>query len=292
MSFKDDFAHTPPGPQREALVYRAILSKGKPNDLSPVTVDGPGGTKITYYVTRDFLNDDGVWLPMTGVTAQKVADYFKMYLPTPKMSRQIYAAATTKIMPPPLSGTGYGQYSAQQVVQSRINASDAALAYSQRIADAQQGHAGEGIVAGHMKDITQPPPSGNLGLYGWYGKDGKPVQNSNYTPHSTNDHTEYGSGVRLVDNRVEVQHPGGSTQEMTMDQLLNSDLHSAVSDSTGIARYDTKKDKADLASVEKQVGPASSEVAQYTPPKTSPSAGRMSILQRINQFFDSAEKDV
>jgi hypothetical protein len=290
MSFKDDFARTPAGPQREALVYRTVLSDGKPTDLSPVTVEGPGGAKITYYVTRDFLHADGVWLPMTGVTAQKVADYFGMYLPTPKMSKQIFQAATTKIMPPPLSATGYGQYSAQQVVQSRIGASDAALAYSQRIADAQQGHGGEGIVAGHMKDITQPPPSGNLGLYGWYGKDGKPVQNSYYTPHSTNDHTEYGSGVRLVDSRVEVEYPGGQLKQMTMDQLLSSDLHSAVSDTPGIARYDVKKDKADLASVEKEVGPRSSEVAEYTPPKTSPSAGRMSLLQRVDQFFSELDK--
>ena len=290
MSFRNDFAQTPPGPQREALVYRALLTEGKPTDLSPVTVPGPNGTKITYYVTRDFLNLDGVWLPMTGVTAQKVADYFGMYLPTPKMSKQIYAAATTKIMPPPLSGTGYGQYSAQQVVQSRIGATDAALAYSKRISDAQQGKPGDGIVAGHMKDITQPPPSGNLGLYGWYGTDGKPVQNSYFTPHSTSDHTEYGSGVRLIDNRVEVGYPGGKTQEMTMDRLLNGDLHSAISDTAGVAKYDIKKDKSNLAGVEREVGPASSQVAQYTPAK--PTGGRLQMLQRIDQFFTGLDKEV
>lgn len=290
MSFREDFARTPAGPQREALVFKTILSNGKPTDLAPVTVDGPGGTKITYYVTRDFLNDDGVWLPMTGVTAQKVADYFHMYLPTPKMSKQIYAAATTKIMPPPLSSTGYGQYSAQQVVQSRIGTSDAALAYSQRIADAQRGHEGEGIIAGHMKDITQPPPSGNLGLYGWYGKDGKPVQSSYYTPHSTSDHTEYGSGVRLVDDRVDVEYPGGQKRQTTMGELLNGDLHSAVSDTGGVARYDVKKDKADLASIEHEVGPSRSEVAEYTPPKASPSGARMTILNRIDQIFSEIGK--
>lgn len=290
MSFKDDFAHTQAGPEREALVYRTVLQNGKPTDLAPVTVSGPDGTKITYYVTKDFLNADGVFLPMTGVTAQKVADYFHMYLPTPKMSKQIFDAATTKVMPSPLSATGYGQYSAKQVVQSRIGASDAALAYSQRIRDALQGQDRGGISAGYMKDITQPPPSGNLGLYGWYGKDGKPVQNSYFTPHSTNDHTEYGSGVRLVDDRVDVQYPGGQTKQMTMGQLLNSNLHTAVSDTGGIARYDVQKDKADLASVEREVGPNRSEVAEYTPPKASPSDARMSILNRIDQIFSEIGK--
>lgn len=290
MSFRNDFARTPPGPQREALVYRAILSDGKPTDLLPVTVPGPNGIKITYYVTRDFLNLDGVWLPMTGVTAQKVADYFGMYLPTPKMSKQIYAAAATKIMPPPLSGTGYGQYSAQQVVQSRIGATDAALAYSKRISDALRNKPSDGISAGYMKDITSVPPSGNLGLYGWYGVDGKPVQDNYFTPHSISDHTEYGAGVRLVDNRVEVAYPNGRTQEITMEQLLDGNLHSAVSDTAGAAKYDVKQDKSNLASVEKEIGPNPSQVAQYSP--TKPTGGRLQILQRIDQFFSGLDKEV
>lgn len=289
MSFRDDFARTASGPKREALVYKTVLEQGKPTNLAPVTVDGPNGTRITYYVTTDFLNTDGVWLPMTGVTAQMVADYFGMYLPTPKMSRQIYAQAATKIMPAPLSGTGYGQYSAQQVVQSRISASDAALAYSQRIADAQgKKPASNGIVAGHMKDITQPPPSGNLGLYGWYGTDGKPVQNSYYTPHDTFQHTEYGSGVRLVDKRVTIAYQDGRREETTMDKLLNGPLHSAVSDTSGVAKYDVGKDRAALAKIEPAKTP-NSEVAQNEP-RQNGTAGRMQILQRINDFLSDMEK--
>lgn len=291
MSFRDDFAKTPGGPQREALVYRTILEQGKPTNLAPVTVDGPEGTKITYYVTKDFLNADGVWLPMTGVTAQMVANYFGMYLPTPKMSKQIYAAATTKIMPAPLSGTGYGQYSAQQVVQSRIGATDAALAYSQRINDALQNRDRDGISAGYMKDITQPSPSGNLGLFGWYGKDGKPVQNSYYTPHDTNQHTEYGSGVRLVDNHVSIAYPDGRRDETTMDKLLSGPLHTAVSDTAGVAKYDVNKDKAQLAKIEPKDAPTS-EVAQYKAPKPSNSAGRMQILQRVNDLLSEMEGEV
>jgi len=291
MSFRDDFAKTPSGPQREALVYRAILSQGKPTNLAPVTVDGPEGTKITYYVTPDFLNVDGVWLPMTGVTAQTVADHFGMYLPTPKMSKQIYSQASTKIMPTPLSASGYGQYSAQQVVQSRIGASDAALAYSQRINDALRTKGKGGISAGYMKDITQPPPSGNLGLYGWYGPDGRPVQNSHYTPHDTYQHTEYGSGVRLVDKRATVAYPDGRREETTMDKLFSGPLHSAVTDAPGVARYDVKKDRAALAKIEPTEKP-STEIAQYEPPKPSDSAGRMQILQRINDFLSEVEKEV
>ena len=297
MSFRDDFLRTPGGPLREELVYRTIIEQGKPTDLAPVTVDGPEGTKITYYVTKDFLNTDGVWLPMTGVTAQMVADHFGMYLPTPKMSRQIYAAAGTKIMPAPLSGTGYGQYSAQQVVQSRISASDAALAYSQRIADAQKGHT-DGIVAGHMKDITQPPPSGNLGLYGWYGRDGRPVQNSHYTPHDIFQHTEYGSGVRLIDKRVTIAYPDGRREETTMDKILNGPLHSAVSDTAGVAKYDTNKDKAGLAKLDtkapqsktpqpkEQSGPSPEQMNQLLNSIMTELAGARDILEKRAEGLD------
>lgn len=287
MSFRDEFARTASGPKREALVYKTVLEQGKPTNLAPVTVDGPNGTRITYYVTTDFLNADGVWLPMTGITAQMVADHFGMYLPTPKMSRQIYSQASTKIMPAPLSGTGYGQYSAQEVVRSRISASDAALAYSQRISDAQSGRPSGGIIAGHMKDITQPPPSGNLGLYGWYGRDGKPVQNSYYTPHDTYQHTEYGSGVRLVDNRVTISYSDGRREETTMDKLLNGPLHSAVSDTSGVAKYDVSKDRAELAKIEPTKSP-DSEVAQ----RQNGTAGRMALLQRVNDFLAEFEKEV
>lgn len=292
MSFRDDFTRTPAGPQREALVYRTILEKGRPTNLAPVTVPGPNGAKITYYVTRDYLNVDGVYLPMTGVTAQMVADHFGMYLPTPKMSRQIYSAASAKASPTPLSASGYGQYSAQQVVQSRIGASDAAIEYSRRISDALRGKDTSGISAGYMKDITQPPPSGNLGLYGLYGANGKPIQNSYYTPHSTNDHTEYASGVRLVDNKVDIEYPDGRHEETTMEQLLDGPMHSAVSDSQGVAKYDVKKDKSDLASINRQVGSTPSEVARYTPPTPSSSGGRMQLLNRIDQIFSELGKEV
>ena len=278
MSFRDDFAKTPPGPKREELVYDAIIKEGKPNNLAPITVPGPQGTKITYYITRDFLNLDGVWLPMTGITAQKVADYFKMYLPTPKMSQQIYDAADTKIMPAPLSGTGYGQYSPQQVIQSKINASDAALAYSQKISDAQRQKGNKGIIAGHMKDLTQKPPSGNLGLYGWYGSNGKPVQNSYMTPHSIKDHTEYGAGVRLIDNHIKVEYPNGTIKNITMDQLMNSNLYTSISNTPGVARYTKPSDQK----VNNQLA--------YHPPK--PINGRVQLLQRINDFIDSLTKEV
>src|SRR5579885_1544839 len=148
-SFSEQFAATPPGPQREQLVYRAIVGQGKPTDLYPITVNAPDGYKLTYYITRDFLNVPGnpgdpnsqtILTPMTGTTLQKIADYFHMYIPTVKMADQVCEEANKKksaVTVHPLSGTGYQgadrYYSAQEVVSGRIGATDAAMAFSKKL---------------------------------------------------------------------------------------------------------------------------------------------------------------
>jgi len=311
MSFRDQFAQTPPGPKREALVYNAVLNQGAPSKLYPVTVNGPNGVKVTYYVAHDFLNTDGVWLPMTGVTAQKVADNFGMYLATPKMVDQIHGAATTKITPTPLSTSGYGQYSAQQVVNSRISASDAALAFSQRIADQQKQKSNEGIVDGHMKTITQAPSSGHLGLHGMYRSNDTPIQNTGgSTGHGIADHTEYASGVRLIGKYVDITYPDGRKERMTLDQFMKSDLAYLLGGTkNGVARYDLTKDRANLSSIKGKISPADNTPpvdskqsatpgdsehdtipsTQYTPAK--PTSGRFQILQRINDYFSDLVKE-
>jgi len=38
MSFKDEFLKLPPGKARDELVYKAVISQGRPKNLVPVTV--------------------------------------------------------------------------------------------------------------------------------------------------------------------------------------------------------------------------------------------------------------
>jgi len=241
-NFKTKFAALPPGPEREKLVFEEIVKSNPFANLKPVTIDGPHGTKITYNVMPDYITIDGLRIPMAGKTAQKVADHFNMKLPTSIMSDQIWNAAKTKIRPPPLSSgarIGDRYYSGEEVVSHKINTSDSALAYSQMIENELENIGDPGLVAGHMKDIIAPEGSSNkLGLYGWQGKDGKPIQSSPQTPHDTSVHTEYGAGVRLVDNKVTVTLPSGEKINTTMDKLLNHpSMYKAVSRTQGEKRY-------------------------------------------------------
>ena len=240
--FKTQFLKLPAGPAREELVYNEIIRRKPFAKMVPITVDGPNGTKITYKVMPDYITLDGLRVPMAGATAQKVANYFGMSLPTSKMSKQIWDAADLKIRPPPLSSGGFiggKYYSGKEVVDKKISDSDSAIAYSEMIESEIEKSDKAELVAGHMKDVIMPEGDPNkLGLYGWYGKEGKPIQYSAQTPHDTTVHTEYGAGVRLVDKNITITTPDGKSIKTTMDTLLSHpEMYAAVSKNMGAKKY-------------------------------------------------------
>lgn len=245
MSFKEEFLKLPPGPAREELIYKAVIAQGPPKQLVPITVPGPNGTKITYKVLSDYITLEGIRVPMTGATAQRIANHFSMNLPTTKMDRQIWEAANTKLKPSPMSGgatIGGKYYTGEEVVRSKINTSDTSVAFNDKINDQLKGK-DPTLVAGHMKSIVQPDDPNRLGLTGWYHPDGTPIQKGNISSHDTQQHSEYAAGTRLVADQITVTKPDGSTYTTTMDKLLaDKDLGKAVTLSgAGPKKYDTGK---------------------------------------------------
>lgn len=300
MSFREDFAKTQGGPEREQVVYRAVISQGKPKDLWPITVTAKDGSKVTYYITRDFLKVDGQYVPMTGTTAQKVADYFGMSLPTNTIADQVWKEAQKQgsaVEVHPLSGTGYrggnGQwYSPQDVVAGRIGATDAAVDFSGKVNDAisKNPKAQTGLVdiGSGGKWLTMPPASNSLGLHGIRQGD-KTIQGGYGTIHPNyEDHAEYGTYIRLVDNRVDVESPNGQKKTMTLDEFAkNADLRSTMFvdgqdfRDGGLARYDLKRDKAQLAQIDKQVGQPGQDTSQV--PES---------IQKIDQMLQGVQTQI
>lgn len=246
--FKEKFLQMPPGPEREQFVLEEI-KKRKPIDKSklvPVTVEGPGGTKITYKVLPDFITIDGIRVPMSGQTAQKVADHFGMMLPTAKQTEQIWQAANVRMRPPPLSAggrIGNKYYSGEEVVRSKISDPDAAVAYSEMIEEElrrrrEKGEAGP-LVAGHMKNIIMPESDEDkLGLYGWFGEEGEPLEPSKITGHDTSVHTEYGAGARPIASDVTITLPNGKQVTAPMNQLLaHPEFSKYISNRPGVRKY-------------------------------------------------------
>jgi small nuclear ribonucleoprotein (snRNP)-like protein len=244
--FRDKYYATKPGPAREALVFDYAIRQGKPKTV-PITVPGPGGTKITYQVMPDFLMIDGIRVSLTPVTAQRIADHFGMSIPTQKMADQIYHNSN-QISARPLSGTGVTiggrHYTGNDVVSNLISDSRANIAYSeivdQQIA-AQKGADPNKPVDGFAKTIVQPEVPGRAGFYGlWTSPTSKPIQGgSGLTPHGL-DQTEYGTFARFVAPNVTITTTDGRTISTTLDRVLSTpNISSALTSSpgTGVRRY-------------------------------------------------------
>lgn len=249
-NFREQFLKTPPGAEREALILRELVHRGPPKNLVPVTIDGPNGTKITYKTMPDFVMIDGLRITMAPATAQKVADAYGMFLPTDKMSQQIYHAADTKVRAIPLSSSGYigsdgKYYDGKQVANNRINQSDAAEEYNlltnKEIEKLKQTGKIPVLLSGHGKEFIQPlnnPKDVSFG--GWAGTDGHPLQPYSSAHKGTaNIHSEYGLYTRLIDNQVIVTNPDGSKTTTTLDKVLSDpNLGKSLSNKPGsIARY-------------------------------------------------------
>jgi hypothetical protein len=306
-NFKDDFIKMPPGPAREEFVYNAAIKQGPPKNMVPVTVDAPGGVKVTYNVLSDYLTVDGLRVPLSPVTAQRIANHFNMSLPTQKMSKDIYNAADTKVRANPLSGTGYTgvdgkRYSAEDVIKNRIGASDAAIYYS-KLTDQEVAKAGKnpGLIAGHGKDILEPIDNPNdVSMGGWQGNDKNPIQP--YTAAHKGEaehHTEYALYTRLIGNNVTITAPNGKVIHTTMNKLRASPtLSQAVATSSAVKQYGVPKN--DLASPPpgyKRVKSVSPEVQQIAKSLLNGNFGQstlfthdgISYIGRVEQHFHSPD---
>jgi hypothetical protein len=210
---------------------------------------------------------DGIYLPMTSATAQAIADYFHMHIPGNKISDLVWKNAEGKIKALPLSGSGYHHpvtnqwFSPKEVVQNRINTSDASIAFSSNIEKEKSKHTNlEGkLLDGHLKWLTLPPQDGSMGMYGWRNSKGDPIQRGYGSSHKSG-HSEYASGLRLVDNRFDIQYPNGKQETLTMDQFLKTPYRDFLFDdhqdlrNGQLARYDLGRDKANLSQIDRQMG--------------------------------------
>ena len=300
MSFKEEYAKfTKPSPEREAFVLRTLLALPREQliqGMKPVTVKKPDGTTITYNVMPDYITVDGMRVPMSGNTAQEVANHFGLSLPSAQMAQDIHNQADVKVVAQPLSGTGTTiggvRYSPEDVVKNKgVGYAPFAVSYNEKINQqlADKGfNPGSGqIVSGFAKDIVAPPKDGRLGLYGLYDAKGKPIQGgSGETPHDTSTHTEYGSFVRLVSPEVKITHPNGETEVKPVGQVYTAGKYTVPAKSTspavpktdGLEQINEFLDSAFASRL-----PLYEMVMKYSVPDVAPTnrAERIKLLQRL-----------
>jgi hypothetical protein len=212
---------------RETRMQAEITSGNVPGFLRtfiPITVSrNIGGNLVTatYHVTCDYLaigvDRDFVRVPMTPLIAQPIADAFDCVLPTRRMVNDIYAQATVKLAPAPISPS--------TTDITRLTT----MFRHHEVVEAQRGGAPLGaLVGGIKKDVVITPllasNPGKVAIYGWHQLNGVPIQPL-YLGHG-DFYVDYSHGIRLV--RQDMLVDGAATT--VADVLAHAQWHVLLSD--------------------------------------------------------------
>jgi hypothetical protein len=208
-----------PATEREAAVLTQITQGNIPDFLRKFrtirvsAVDDRGSRHTaSYKVMPDYLaigsDRDFVRIPMTPMTAQRIADRFGCVLPTSKIVEDIYRNAALKLEPRPLT---LEREAARTFLQHN------ALIEAQR-----RGKPLGLLIVGIKKDVVltnrlQEKPN-RVAIYGWHQLDGKPIQPLTIVHRDT--YVDYSHGIRLVKQALLVDGKPTTVQEVLKDPHL------------------------------------------------------------------------
>lgn len=180
--------------ERESIAFNEITNGNMPGFLKKFskikkTIELNGKRyNFTLFVLPDYLSigsgKDFARIPLTPITAQKIADSFHCFLPTRKIVDIVYEAA--KVKPTPIPMYAFRDSSVTM--------------YQHNLIIEGQRKMRKGLIAGIKKDIVSTSllnsKPGKVAIYGWHLVNGKPIQPL-YTGH-VNWYVDYSHGVRLV----------------------------------------------------------------------------------------------
>jgi hypothetical protein len=213
------------GSKRENNIVNECLSGNIPDflrDFKPVVIT-IGNNTITYLVTSDYLsigtNSDYLRIPMSPLSAQKIADKYDCTLPTRKMVNDIWFASLNKLQPSPWGPP----YNSDMMSTRRYKLHNEKIQKSiiSKKMDITK------LISGHKKDVVLTNklypnnPNERVAIYGWIYKNGKPIQGLNHWSHSSK-YSDYAHGIRLIANDVMVNHKPMRMKDVFTDKTLSA----------------------------------------------------------------------
>ncbi|WP_438945453.1 hypothetical protein [Sediminibacterium sp.] len=190
--------------QRDSFAFAAVMTGNIPSFLRRAeaihvsALDSATGktNKATYFVMPDYLSigtdDNWARIPLTPITAQRIADSFQCFLPTRKMVNDIHAAAKVKLAPMPMY----------------IYRDSSITMWQHHLMIEGQRKGQEGLISGIKKDVvisdllTRSAKQHRVAIYGWHQLNGKPIQPL-YTGH-VDWYADYSHGIRMIARRIKV----------------------------------------------------------------------------------------
>lgn len=187
---------------RDELAVDVLLSGNVPTymqsfiDVNVPFIDGAGCNKVLVIsVLPDYLtigtDDDHVRIPLSPLSAQRVADAWRCVLPTPKLVTAIWMSSTH--LPPQPMGP---PYDASMMGTDRFVSHDAMIKNKMAELNITAGM----LVSGHKKDVVisarlAADPK-KVAIFGWLRPDGSPIQPLSLIHEST--YADYSHGIRLI----------------------------------------------------------------------------------------------
>ena len=225
---------------REEVLWQQIASGNLPDFLRhfrPIRVTGMDSKGIMhtleYAVMPDYLavgsDTDFVRVPLTPITAERIAARFDCTLPTRKMINDIYAQSDLKLEPRPLTLE-------REAVKTFVEHN--AIIETQR-----QGKPLGLLVSGIKKDVVTTPllrlhPS-HVAIYGWHKPDGNPIQPLTTIHRDT--YVDYSHGLRLVKQNLLADGKPATLKTVLSDphlRFLLSDEEPFISENTPMPSAD------------------------------------------------------
>ncbi len=207
--------------QREDIIFTELQSGNIPGFLRhqvPVrflskTRSGEAKTVVLWSLP-DYLalgNDrDFVRVPMSSVTAQRVADSYHLMLPTAKIVDVLYQTADIQLKPQPFKpGPSMVKtsefYKHQDVIQKQLG-----------------GKVPKELLAGHKKDIVLTNKIAmrpdKVAIYGWHQVGGQPIQPLSAVHGYW--YADYSHGIRLISPYVRINKELKKIVEVLRDPEL------------------------------------------------------------------------
>ena len=249
---------------REREIYEQVTNGNIPDflrKLAPVTVTNvaAGKTNVaTFFAAPDYLaigsDEDYFLIPMTPITAQRIADRLNCTLPTRKMVDDIFAAAAVKLSPSPMK-PGPRMITVPQFADHN------ATVRGQRVARLANHPLGA-LVSGGKKDIVITPRlatnANKVAIYGWHWPYGTAIQPL-YLGHASV-WADYSHGVRLVQQKMDVN----GNQTTAAEVLADPKLAALLSDEGVVTRprYETDTLPALPGSMRQILAPTNSGTAK------------------------------
>ena len=162
----------------------------------PFTMPDGKKVKVTLYVAPDYFmvgtSKNWARVPITPMAAQKIADAYGCFLPTPLMVDAIYKASAVKLAPVPMYA-----YRDSTITM-----------WQHHLMIEGQRNNKKGLIAGIKKDVVlsnkvlEHAKPNRVAIYGWHLLEGKPIQPV-YAGH-VNWYVDYSHGIRLIAQKVKI----------------------------------------------------------------------------------------